>query len=202
MGYLADLRRFQHSLKILIVTVLIACIVAIVWFELSVKSIFYDKHILPSTIATIGLSTGLAGLFSGAAGPLIYEALAEIMYPLPESLSTSILVQWINVVTLIFLFVAPNREKLVNFLVLIVMVASVILILFTRFSYRRRDEDERKRIEKERNLLIHDTNINQPINETTDDRQYGTFAQTYPREVLPAQYPKEDSNDWKDVRSD
>ena len=117
-------------------------------------SIFYDKHILSSTVVTIGLSTGLAGLFAGAASPLIYEALAEIMYPLPESLSASILVQWINVVTLIFLFVAPNRDKLINFLVLVVMVVCIILVLLTRFTYRRRDEDERKRIEKEQNQII------------------------------------------------
>jgi len=60
-------------------------------------------------------------LDSSAISPLIYEALAEIMYPLPKSLSASILVQWINVVTLIYLFVAPNRDKLIKFLILIVL---------------------------------------------------------------------------------
>ncbi|UJR27517.1 hypothetical protein I4U23_008801 [Adineta vaga] len=177
LGHLADTRRFQHSLKILILISLIGCLLAIVWFELCVHSLFYDKHILSSTVVTIGLSTGLAGLFSGAASPLIYEALAEIMYPLPESLSASILVQWINIVTLIFLFVAPNRDKLVNFLVLIVCSVCILIILVTRFTYRRRDEDERKRLEKDQNQIINENNLNQPANYLINEQQqlYETY---------------------------
>ncbi len=184
LSYLADTRRFQHALKALIMISFIGCLISILWFELCVRSIFYDKHILSSSVITIGLSTGLAGLFSGAASPLVYEALAEIMYPLPESLSASILVQWINVVTLIFLFVAPNQGKLVNFLVLVVMVACIIIVLVTRFTYGRRDEDERKRIEKEQNLAINDNNLNEPIHNMINERQYGTFAETHPEERL------------------
>jgi Ca2+/Na+ antiporter len=181
---------------------LIACTIAIVWFELSVQSIFYNKHILSSTAVTIGLSTGLAGLFSGAASPLIYEALAEIMYPLPESLSASILVQWINVVTLVFLFVAPKRGKLVNFLVLVVMVICVILILVTRFTYRRRDEDERKRIEKEQNQIAAENNLNQAITDNINGRQYGTFSAPDSERRLGDQFSQEDSNGWREVRND
>ncbi len=202
LSYIADTRRFQHSLKVLISLCFIACTIAIVWFELCVRSIFYDKHILSSTVATIGLSTGLAGLFSGASSSLIYEALAEIMYPLPESLSASILVQLINVVTLIFLFVAPNRGELVNFLVLAVMIACIIMVLVTRFTYRRRDEDERKRIEKEQNLLIHENNLNQPITDIINERQYGTFAETRTEEELAKQSPHENSNSWRGVQID
>ncbi|CAF0872626.1 unnamed protein product [Adineta steineri] len=181
LGYLADMRRFQHSLKILTLISIVGCLLAIIWFELCVRSLFYDRHILSSTPFTIGLSTALAGLFSGAASPLIYEALAEIMYPLPESISASILVEWINTVGLIFLFVAPNRAKLVNFLVLVVVVVSIILVLFTRFTYKRRDEDERKRIEKEQKQIINQNVLNQPaigiINEEEEEQQkhYGTF---------------------------
>src|ERR1700730_11886526 len=80
LGSLADTRRFQHSLKALIIISFIGCLLSIVWFELSVHTFFYDKPILPSTAATIGLSTALVGLFAGAALPLIYEAIAEIMF--------------------------------------------------------------------------------------------------------------------------
>ena len=140
-----------------------------IWFELSVRSLFYNHHILSSTTVTIGLSTALTGLFAGAASPLIYEALAEIMFPLPESLSASILVQWINIGSLIFLFVAPNRAKLVNFIVLLVLIISIILVLLTRFSYRRRDEDRRKALEKEQNQILNHNNSNQLINGIIDD---------------------------------
>ena len=153
-----------------------ACLLAIVWFELSVQSIFYDHHILSSTVVTIGLSTGLVGLFSGASSPLVYEALAEIMFPLPESLSASILVQWINVFTLIFLFIAPNRDKLVNFLVLVVIVLCTVMVIFTRFTYTRRDEDERKRVEKERSQVAHQNGIHASINDMHVHPQYGTVV--------------------------
>jgi len=179
-GALGDLRYFQHSVKMLVIFALVACTISITWFELYVPSIFYDKFILHSSEATMALAITLAGLFSGAAAPLIYEALAEITYPLHESLSASILVQWINVSTLIFLFIAPGRETLVDFLVLIVMIISVVLVLFTRFTYQRRDEDERKRLEKEQLLQGTNEDINQAINAINDERQqYGTFSRTH-----------------------
>jgi Ca2+/Na+ antiporter len=193
LSYLADRRRFQHSLKALIMFSLIACTIFVFWFELCVHSIFYDKHILSSTVVTIGLSTGLAGLFAGAVFPLTIEALAEITHPLPESLSASILFECVNVVTLVLLFVAPNRDKLINFLVLITMIICIILVLLTRFTYRRRDEDERKRIEKEQNQTIDDNNLNEATNNynsfdqssrnnINNGSQYGTFSETYPEE--------------------
>ncbi|UJR21652.1 hypothetical protein I4U23_024729 [Adineta vaga] len=176
LSHVADTRRFRYSLKMLIVVSFVACVIAIIWFELSVHTFFYNEPILPSTAITIGLSTALAGLFYGAASPLIYEALAEIMFPLPESLSASILVQWVNVAALIFLFIAPNRAKLMNLLVLISMIACIIMVVFTRFSYRRRDEDERKRLEKEQNQISDPDNSNSNVNSSINQAAYGTFA--------------------------
>ena len=170
LSYVADRRRFQHSLKSLILISLIACTIFVFWFELCVHSIFYDRHILSSTVVTIGLSTGLAGLFAGAVFPLTLEALAEITHPLPESLSASIVFECVNVVTLAFLFVAPHRDKLVNFLVLVVMIICILLVLFTRFTYGRRDEDERKRREQE------STDVDQSENHLINGLQYGTFV--------------------------
>jgi branched-subunit amino acid ABC-type transport system permease component len=176
LSYLADTRRFQHALKPLILVSFIGCLLAIVWFELSVHTFFYDKPILPSTAATIGLSTALAGLFSGGSSPLVYEACAEIMYPLPESLSASILVQWNNVVALILLFIAPNRDKLMNLLVLVVTVICIFMILFARFTYKRRDEDERKRLEKEQDQILSHDSLNPYANGIINEPQYGTFS--------------------------
>ena len=172
LSYVADRPRFQHSLKSMIIVSLIACLLCIVWFELSVHTYFYEKPILSSSTLTIGLSTALVGLFAGAASPLIYEALAEIMFPLPESLSASILVQWINIVTLIFLFVAPGRDNLINLLVLVVLVVCILMTLVTRFTYSRRDEDERKRIEKEQAQIIHENGNNHIF------KSYGTINHT------------------------
>ena len=173
---IADRPRFQHSLKALIMICFIGCLLSIVWFELSVHTFFYDKPILPSTIATIGLSTALAGLFAGAAQPLIYEACAEIMFPLPESLSASIISQWINLAGLVFLFIAPNRDNLMNLLVLIVMIISILMIVFARFTYKRRDEDERKRLEKEQDQVVSDDSLNSDQNVIINESKYGTFS--------------------------
>lgn len=142
---------------------LIGCSLAILWFELSVQTFFYDRAILSSNAVTIGLSTALAGLCSGAAVPLIYEALAEIMYPLPESLSASILVQLMNVAALVLLFLAPGRSQLVNLLVLVVVIVGILMVVLARFTYKRRDEDERQRLEKEQEQLI-------------DESHYRTFS--------------------------
>lgn len=87
LGALADMRRFQRSLKMFMIVSLVGCFLAIIWFELSVHTLFYDKPILCSTPGSIELAIALAGLFQGASSPIIYEALAEIMFPLPESLS-------------------------------------------------------------------------------------------------------------------
>ncbi|CAF1034019.1 unnamed protein product [Rotaria sordida] len=176
LSFLADRRRFQHSLKTLIVITYIGCLFAIIWFELSVQSFFFDKPILPSNAATIGLSTALVGLFSGAGFPLIFEALAEIMFPLPESLSASILAEWTNVITLILLFIAPNRYKLMNILVLIVTMVCILIIALARFTYTRRDEDERKRLEKEQNQILNEDSLNPYNKSITNESQYGTFS--------------------------
>jgi hypothetical protein len=171
LSFVADMRRFQHSLKAMILVSFFACLLAIVWFELSVHSLFYDKAILSSSVWTMALSTGLIGLFSGAASPLIYEALAEIMFPLPESLSASILVQWVNIVSLIFLFISPHRDKLVNFLAFIVMLLSILMVMLTHFTYLRRDEDERKRMEKENDQLATANIINPLTNDSSKQQQ-------------------------------
>jgi sugar phosphate permease len=160
---LAETRHFRRSFKFLIIISCICCFLPVVWFLLMVPTFFYVKPILSSNLITLGMSLGLAGLFQGAGIPLFYEALAEIMFPLPESLSASILVQWSNVISLILLFVAPDEDKLVNLLVLITIGISIVMILCARFTYKRRDEDERKQ-NKEHNLNHSADHI---INETT-----------------------------------
>ena len=124
----------------------------------------------------MGITVSLVGLFFNAALPLIYEALAEIMYPLPESLSTSILVQGMNLVGVVLLFVAPNRSQLVNLIVLVSIVVCIIVVLLARFTYKRRDEDERKRLEKEEEQARNYNDYNAQINGINNGAQYGTFS--------------------------
>jgi hypothetical protein len=66
------------------------------------------------------------------------------MHPLPESLSTSILVEFFNIVSLIFLAIAPNRYKLMNLLVLLMIGISIVMVACTRMKYKRKDEELRK----------------------------------------------------------
>jgi predicted membrane protein len=99
------------------------------------------------------------------------------MFPLPESLSASVLVQWINIVAFVFLFIAPNRSKLMNLLVLITVAICILMIVFARFGYKRRDEDERKRLEKEEEQIkAHDDINSQFSGINNEQQQYGTFS--------------------------
>jgi uncharacterized membrane protein len=139
---------------------LIGCFLTIIWFELCVHTYFYDKPILKSTSVSIGLSIALAGLFQGASSPIIYEALAEIMFPLPESLSALAIYQWNNVTALTLLFLAPNRYKLMNLLVLIVIGISIIMVCLARVTYKRRDEDQRKLLQKQQEEILNDNYSN------------------------------------------
>ena len=141
LGSLVDTRRFQRSLKSFILLAFAGCLISVIWFELSVRSVFYDKPVLGSTSVTIGIALTLAGLFQGAAAPLIYESVAEISYPLPESLSASVLVQWNNVTVVILLLVGSERYQVMNLLVLISIILSIIMVLFVRVTYKRKDQD-------------------------------------------------------------
>ena len=124
---------------------LIGCFLAVLWFQLSIRTIFYDKPIFQPSVVTILLSVTLAGLFQGSALPLIYESLAEIMFPLPESLSTSVLVQLSNITALALLFIPPYLYHLMNFFVIVSIGACIPLMLSVNIDYKRRNEDERKR---------------------------------------------------------
>jgi hypothetical protein len=66
------------------------------------------------------------------------------MHPLPESLTTSILVQVFNIVTLIFVAIAPNRSGLMNLLVLLLIGISFLMVACSRIIYRRKDEELKK----------------------------------------------------------
>lgn len=140
----ADTRYFRRSFKLIILTMLIGCFLAILWFQLSICTIFYDEPIFQPSVVTIGVSVTLAGLFQGSALPLIYESLAEIMFPLPESLSASVLVQLNNVTALMLLFIPPSLYKLLNFCIIVSIGTCIVLMFFVNIDYKRRNEDERK----------------------------------------------------------
>jgi MFS family permease len=138
MGYLADLPRFQRSLKSLM---LISLVVS---FILCLRTLFWPDHPpLPSTVISIGILLSAGGFFNGAGTPLTYECLAEMMHPLPESLTASVFVLLFNVVSLIFLSIAPNRYKLMNLLVLLTMGIGIIMVMCAKVTYKRKDEEQK-----------------------------------------------------------
>ncbi len=145
MGYIADLPRFQRSLKSLMVIALVCSFIFCLLFQLSVRTYFWPVHPpLPSSVLSIGILLSVGGFFSGAGSPLAYECLAEMMHPLPESLTASIYVQLFNVMSLIFLSVAPNRYMLMNLLVLLMLAIGTIMVMCAKVTYKRKDEEQRK----------------------------------------------------------
>ena len=140
MGYVGDLPRFHRSFQSLILISLAFCFLFCFLFQLSVRTPMWPgRALIPSSSASIGIFLSISGFFYGAALPLFYEGLVEMMHPLPESLSTSIFVQLFNVVSLILIAIAPNRGDLVNLLVLIVIGISIIMVACARIKYRRKD---------------------------------------------------------------
>jgi hypothetical protein len=147
MGYVADLPRFQRSLKALMLIALTCSFVFCLLFQLSIRTVFWPDHPpLPSTAVSIGFLLSVGGVFSGAGSPLVYECLAEMMHPLPESLTASIFVLLINVASLIFLAIAPNRYLFMNLLVLLMMTIGITMVAFARVTYKRKDEELKKEI--------------------------------------------------------
>ena len=146
MGYLADSPRLQRSLKSLILITLTCSFICCLFFQLSIRTLFWpDNPPIKSSAISLGVVLSLVGFFSGAGSPLIYECLAEIMHPLPESLSASILVQLFNVMSLVFLAIAPDRAKLMNLLVLLIMAIGIVMIMCARITYRRKDDELMKK---------------------------------------------------------
>lgn len=159
MGYIADQRRFQRSFKILILISLILCFIFCLLFQFTVPNVIWpDKQFITLNSASMGILLSIIGFFFGSAFPLFYESLADMAHPLPESLSTSILVEGFNIVTLIFLAIAPNRGKLMNLLVLLMIGITILMVACTRIIYRRKDEELRK--VREQSYEISDTMIN------------------------------------------
>ncbi|CAF0831826.1 unnamed protein product [Rotaria sp. Silwood1] len=160
MGHIADLPRFQRSFKLLILTSLTFCFIFCLFFQLSVRTVIWpNKPILLSNSTSIGILLSITGFFFGATTPLFYESLAEIMHPLPESLTTSILVYFFNVVTLCFLAVAPNRYKIMNLLVLLMIGICILMVACARITYKRKDEELRKKREQEHAVTVAALNI-------------------------------------------
>jgi hypothetical protein len=50
------------------------------------------------------------------------------------------------------------------------------MLVFARFTYKRRDEDERKRLEKEEEKIKSDDDNNSKFSGINDEQQYGTFS--------------------------
>ncbi|UJR23638.1 hypothetical protein I4U23_026623 [Adineta vaga] len=141
---IADTPYFRRSFKSIIFIMLIGCFLSVLWFQLCVRTIFNDEPIFQPTVMSIALSVTFAGLFQGSALPLIYESLAEITFPLPESLSASVLVQLNNITALILLFIPPSLYNLLNFVVLVSVGACTLMMMYVNIDYKRRNIDERK----------------------------------------------------------
>ena len=145
MGYLADQPRFQRSLKTLILIGLICSFILCLFFQLSIRTLFWPEHPpLPSNVVSIGILLSVGGLFNGAGSAIIYECLAEMTHPLPESLTASIFVECINIVSLIFLAIAPHRYMGMNLAVLLMMAIGIIMVACARVTYKRKDAEQKQ----------------------------------------------------------
>lgn len=77
------------------------------------------------------------------------------------------------------------------------MIATIFLVLITKFTYERRDEDERKRLEKEHQQIQDDVGgIHDSLVASTNSQRYGTFTNSQSQRGSGNQL-LQDSNTWR-----
>lgn len=142
-GSLMDRPSLRRRFKLVVIILSVTSALFLVWFILSLPSIFDDEPLLPSSLGVLGTAITLGGVAMGGANPLYYELGAELTYPVPEVTSASFITLWNNVIGLIFLFLAPELdEKVTNFALIVALAIFVLMLGGVREQYKRRAHED------------------------------------------------------------
>eukprot|EP00948_MAST-09A_sp_MAST-9A-sp1_P000026 g26.t1 len=119
---------FQRHLKAGLLFGLVGCFLATAWFmfQLPLSDTIHSTGLMPRSTGTILSAIIASGLFQGATSPLFYELAAEIIYPLKEGASGSLIVLILNISSGIVIL---SNNVLSSGPINIVMTASVLLVL-------------------------------------------------------------------------
>lgn len=133
---------FRRRFKLLLIILYCCCVACFVWFTLSLPTPFTSAELIPTNYPVLMVAISAAGFFQGMLGPVSYELIAELVYPVPEATSGGMMVLLFNASTLIFLFVSPEIDaNWMNLIITGTMVASLVMVLFVVEKYNRADAE-------------------------------------------------------------
>jgi MFS family permease len=96
-----------------------------------------------SGVPALAITVSLSSLAVGMLAPLAYELAAEITAPLPAGCSTTIIITFNCIVSVIFTFLLPKMGTTTANLVMVgTASAALIMMVFVREKYNRLDVDE------------------------------------------------------------
>lgn len=137
VGKLHD--RFRHY-KVIMVSMFVLLSASMVYFSLATQNGKYS--VLPSSFVCILIATSLAGFAMSAANPLGYEALAELSYPISETVGAILLNNLNNLLCLVFLLIGDHlTAPAANWLYTGTAVAGVLTLACLRERYPRSSID-------------------------------------------------------------
>eukprot|EP01087_Luapelamoeba_hula_P007306 TRINITY_DN178_c0_g1_i2.p1 TRINITY_DN178_c0_g1~~TRINITY_DN178_c0_g1_i2.p1 ORF type:complete len:528 (-),score=99.72 TRINITY_DN178_c0_g1_i2:140-1723(-) len=134
-------RFFVRRYKLFLLLIFSAALSLFVFFTLSLK-MAYAHQIIPSNIWTLSIAISLAGFLQGSLGPVLFELSAELIYPVPEATSGSLLVLFFNGATVVVLFVAPLvNSGWMNTVQTGAVAICLVLVVLVRERYNRLDAE-------------------------------------------------------------
>ena len=129
-------RLLPRRLKAILVTGLAVCFVSYAAFATSLL-------LAPHYFWTLAVSLFVGGGMHGFMGPLFYELISELAYPIDESTAAMIMTIWNNVAVICGLVLAPLVPAYVVTMVLVGCALTCLLVMIaSRESYARSDAHE------------------------------------------------------------
>ncbi|GAM25191.1 hypothetical protein SAMD00019534_083660, partial [Acytostelium subglobosum LB1] len=128
-----------HNYKILIITILTLNTITFVIFSLICSGVLPGWYWLGQLVNIIG------GCLINGYYPIIYEAVVEVSYPVPESIGTAIISFLINIFTLVSILLGSAIPPLyMNWILVGCSATSTLLIFFAKEEYKRSKDDQLK----------------------------------------------------------
>eukprot|EP01114_Cavostelium_apophysatum_P000430 TRINITY_DN10395_c0_g1_i1.p1 TRINITY_DN10395_c0_g1~~TRINITY_DN10395_c0_g1_i1.p1 ORF type:complete len:432 (-),score=26.91 TRINITY_DN10395_c0_g1_i1:263-1558(-) len=123
---------FKGKFKIMLISLFFLSAVCFLCFTLSIKRIIPYNYWVVLTLGVLG------GVFVVSTGPLCYEYVVELTYPLPEATSAAVLSGFSNLVNIGFVYVADYASPiLVDWLTTACFGLFGFALLFFKDDYRR-----------------------------------------------------------------
>ena len=154
-GSLAD-RVFQRRYKTLLIALFVVATGLFFWvicmFDSGVVSFASE---VPRTTPLVFAGVALVGFVRSATVPVLYEAAAELTYPLPEGTSAGLVVIAEHLTLLSLLFAVPHMSlRLVNVLCLCCLAGCPVVLMLFHSRYLRLDAEEQAKADKRSNAKI------------------------------------------------